>query len=322
VSHPDEPSPDQSNPAQSNPAQSNPAQSNPDQSNNDQATVAPDRPNNDQPTAAPARPPVRDGFDDGLGRWLALSARVDTATTMATWAEVRPDLCDSRGRARVTVVAYAFDAAVGMIAGIAALPNWVVTIDLAIRALGPVTVGPVRVESEVRRVGRSQVLVEGRAYDQGDGDRLVAIGTGNHAVLVPEGGAPMPDPVYGLVMRQADPWAGETRPDLPEQFGVVRTGVGAAVLPMDTRTRNPWGILHGALYVLLAEEAVATLPGGPWILSDLDLRFMAPVRTGPAAASATIVDATASGAIARVEVRDGLEGRLCGLILAAVLRFE
>jgi hypothetical protein len=157
------------------------------------------------------------------------------------------------------------------------------------------------------------VLVEARVFDQGAADRLVAIGTANHAVLVPQGGAPMPEPTYGLVLRQGEPSEGTPRPDLAEHFGVRRTPNGA-VLDMDARTRNPWGILHGALYVLLAEEAAPS-----WQLEDLDVRFVAPVRTGPAVASAELVDSGTEdrSAVLRVEVRDGPYGRLCGLLMAS-----
>jgi len=103
---------------------------------------------------------------------------------------------------------------------------------------------------------------------------------------------------------------------LLERYGVrpVPGIAGAAELDVTGPARNPWGILHGSLFALLAEAALASaLPGAR--IDDLIVRFVAPARVGPARALATPV----GGNLWRVDVRDvGNDDRVCGTSFARV----
>ena len=86
---------------------------------------------------------------------------------------------------------------------------------------------------------------------------------------------------------------------------------------MVDNARNPWGILHGCLHTLLAEDAARSLVDGR--ITGVSIRFMAPVRVGPARAHATLLASSAGSVTVRVEVRDpGAHDRLGSLALITV----
>jgi acyl-coenzyme A thioesterase PaaI-like protein len=86
---------------------------------------------------------------------------------------------------------------------------------------------------------------------------------------------------------------------LADRAGCERERPGTAVLPQTEDGLNGAGTMHGGLLALAVEEAVLSLAPGE-TLSALALRYLAPVRVGPAVARATL-----QGGIGRVEVRDG-----------------
>ena len=267
-----------------------------------------------------------DGFDDGLTQYFELAARRASDETMSTWIELRPDLVDASGAALVAVIAYLVDSAVGMAAGFAALPQWVVTADIDLHLVARATAGPLRADSRVVRAGTRQVLADCTVYDEGSG-AVVATATANHSVLSPERAAPMSVPPPDEIFRHAPatgrgqqgpsgPLSGQSRPPLLERYGVrtVPGLAGAAELDITGPARNPWGILHGSLFALVVEAAMASAQPQARI-DDLMVRFVAPARVGPARAQATFVD----GNLWRIDVRDvGNDDRVCATSFARV----
>lgn len=258
-----------------------------------------------------------DGFDDGLTRYFELAARRASDETMSTWIDVRPDLVDASGAALVGVLAYLVDSAVGMAAGFAALPQWVVTADIDLHFVARATAGPLRADSRVVRAGGRQVLADCTVYDEGQGV-VVATATANHSVLSPERAAPMSIPPPDEIFRHTPNGrlGEEPRPPLLDRYGVrpVAGVEGAAELDITGPARNPWGILHGSLFALLVESAMASaLPDAR--IDDLIVRFVSPARFGPARAQAMCV----SGNLWRIDVRDvGNDDRVCGSSFARV----
>jgi acyl-coenzyme A thioesterase PaaI-like protein len=253
-----------------------------------------------------------DGFDDGLTQYFELAARRASDETMSTWVGLRPDLVDDSGVALVGVVAYVVDAAVGMAAGFASLPNWVVTADMDLHLLAPAKVGPLRADSRVVRAGSRQVLADCLVFDEGAGI-VVAAATANHSVLPSDRGLPMSVPEPNRIFRQP-PRHGVVRAPLRERYGIrtVAGSVGVAEVDITGPARNPWGILHGSLFALLTEVALLDARPGACI-DDLILRFVAPAREGPVRAIATAIDE----ALWRVDVRDaGADDRIACTSLA------
>ena len=247
-----------------------------------------------------------DGFDDGLTQYFELSARRAADETMSTWIDLRDDLVDDSGAALVGVLAYVVDAAVGMAAGFASLPQWVVTADMDLH-LGPkAKVGPLRADSRVVRAGSRQVLADCTVHDEGAG-LAVAWATANHSVLPSDRGAPMSVPEPGAIFRNTRRGT-VPRPPLRERYG-IRTlppsdgAAGAAEVDITGPARNPWGILHGSLFALVCETALLDARPGLRI-DDLMLRFVAPARVGPARAQAIELD----DGLWQVDVRDAGNG--------------
>ena len=93
-----------------------------------------------------------------------------------------------------------------------------------------------------------------------------------------------------------------------------RLGPGVATLPTTEEGLNASNTLNGGLIALVIEEAALSLAPGS-TLASMALRYVRPVRVGPAVASATL-----SGGLGRVEVRDaGREDRLS--VVATVRTF-
>jgi acyl-coenzyme A thioesterase PaaI-like protein len=102
--------------------------------------------------------------------------------------------------------------------------------------------------------------------------------------------------------------AGGTRLSVPyaERAGCARTAPGEATISHSDETLNASNTLNGGLIALAVEEASLSLSPGS-VLVSLDLRYLQPVRVGPAVADADVRDG-----LGRVEVRDtGNDDRLC-----------
>lgn len=255
-------------------------------------------------------------WDDGLSGWFELAARHDGDHHVSTWVPTRPDLLDDAGHAQLGALTFAVDAAVGMSAGWSAMPGWIVTTDVDLRLFGPVAAGPMRAEATPLRRGRSQVLVEARVFDEGDDDRLVAAGSANHNILPAAAGVAIDVLPVGVVHRQ--PSLPHPTPPLHEHFGLLTRAPGVVEAPMNGTTRNPWGILHGALHALLADHARRAI--APGHVESVTVRFAGPVRVGPAVARAQLVGVHADRrAVVRVEVVDaGADDRLGSLTFLGI----
>jgi acyl-coenzyme A thioesterase PaaI-like protein len=96
------------------------------------------------------------------------------------------------------------------------------------------------------------------------------------------------------VQRLAEPFA--------QRAGCERREPGTAVLPRSDDGLNSSNTFNGGLIALVVEEAVLSLSPGATV-SSLILRYLRPVRIGPAVASAK----TGSG-LGEIEVRDAGSG--------------
>ena len=100
---------------------------------------------------------------------------------------------DADGRTPTGVLAALTDSIGGLASGIAAHPDWIVTTNLTLRRapaalFGPVGTGPLMLDTEVLRRGRSAIVTR-TAVTSTDGT-AVATGWMTAAVLTPTGGPP------------------------------------------------------------------------------------------------------------------------------------
>jgi acyl-coenzyme A thioesterase PaaI-like protein len=166
-------------------------------------------------------------------------------------------------------------------------PGVPVTLDLDVHLhRPPVGCDEVEMHARVQKAGRSVSVLSVEITD-GGGE---ALGFG-HATFM---AAPNPSLRMPTIVRDE----GLLRPhaaslDMPyeERAGCERVGAGIASIPMRPDGLNASGTLNGGLLALAVEEAA--LSAAPTTtLASLAMRFVRPVRIGPA--------------IAQAEVRDGL----------------
>jgi uncharacterized protein (TIGR00369 family) len=226
----------------------------------------------------------------------------------SSWIACRPDLLDERGNLHPAVVGYLIDSTAGVVCGMAAVPNWVVTADLQFRIVRADTVGPVRADAVAVRPGRRQSLGEVRVVDEGADERLVAVGTVNHLVIAKDDDLDVPaDMPIGVRYGPADPI--EHLPaQLVEHFGLRgEAGSGVAELDVVGDAVNPLGILHGGLLSLLAISAARSKAADPDAVrvTDVVLRFVGSLpRDRVARATAEVFSAGTAASVARVAIAD------------------
>lgn len=238
---------------------------------------------------------------------------VDPDDTVTNWITARPALADPLGNLRLGAITFVADGAGGLAGGLACPDgSWVVTTDLEVRLVRPVPSGRVRIVGRTVRAGSTTVVCDLDLFDDASGERLGAGSITNHALVTPT--APPKDMWRrGRVLRPAEP----DRVDVPvrELLGVAVLDEGTVEIPVTDDVRNPWGILHGGVVAVGAEEAVLAHPaaaGRPTL--GMLVRYLAPTRTGPARFVAELIGESPAGALFRVRSTDvGAGGRATGV---------
>lgn len=243
---------------------------------------------------------------------------------------------DAEGRLETGMLTAVVDGIGGMTSGLASLPDWIVTTNLALRRAddalsGPRGTGPLVVDVRVLRRGRSSVVTRGDVTSTA-GDAVATFWL-TCAVLTPEGGPPQFERPVGRLERvvpddpifRSPPW---------EFFGLeAGTRIGEVVLHPEPRLRNPWGILHGGATAVALDTAARGLATGTIepsaatgaVVTDLVVHYLSPGRVGPLVARATDVgpstDSSHGDRSVRVEVRDhGADDRAVALAMTTVRR--
>ncbi len=194
---------------------------------------------------------------------------------------------------RTSILATWVDHVAGLAAITVLAPRVPVTLELDVHVYGQApSDGTVHAVARLLKAGRS-VVVSGVDITDDDG-APVAIGTASFMVA-PDPRAELPSDFS--LDRLADPGLRLRRP-FAERAGCRRREPGVAVLPRSHDGLNAAGTVNGGLIALVAEEAALSLTPGA-TLSSLALRYLRPVRTGPAVATADV-----RGGLGRVDVRD------------------
>jgi acyl-coenzyme A thioesterase PaaI-like protein len=178
-------------------------------------------------------------------------------------------------------------------------PRVPVTLELDVQLYRPApSAGRLQAIGRVAKAGRSVIVIEVDFLDE-RGETFAF--SGSSFMAAPDSSVTLPLPA-SIDRPPREPTM--TLP-LADRAGCKREQPGTAVLPRVEDGLNGVGTIHGGLLALAAEEAVLSLAPGE-TLSSLGLRYLQPVRVGPAVATATI-----SAGLGRVELRDcGREDRL------------
>jgi acyl-coenzyme A thioesterase PaaI-like protein len=202
---------------------------------------------------------------------------------------------------RASILATWIDITAGYLAVDAVSPRVPVTLDLDLHLnRQPDGCRAIRTVGRALKVGRSILVLRVDVTD----DEGETIGLGHASFTA----APNPSLVMPPMERGEDrmPYQPPTlqRP-FAERAGCERRGPGVAVQPKTAEGVNASNTLNGGLIALAVEEAALSVTPGA-TLSSLAMRYLQPVRVGPAVATADV-----HGGLGHVEVRDaGNEDRL------------
>jgi len=231
-------------------------------------------------------------------------------------APVEPHQRGAGGGLRTGGLLTSLDSLGGITSGLAVLPQRIVTTSLMATVSELSHVGPLRLQADVLRRGRTSVVTALDVVDEGAGDCHVAAATMTCAVLDP--GAMQLEFERPFVLAMPEPQADPVR---PEEFFCIEPGEGPVTrLRLEDQLRNPWGILHGGAVAMLADEAacratVAAHPGaaGPngVAATDVVLHYLRPVKVGPVEARCTVLGTRAGRTAVRVAIHDaGADDRM------------
>lgn len=243
--------------------------------------------------------------------------------SVSTRLRLHDDLRDHGGALRAGAVAYAVDVSTGLAMGLAVVDRdrWVVTTDLDLTLVVPVLSGPLRVRSQVLRAGDTTAVSAFTLHDEG-ADRVVGGGTCTGRPFPFEFDRSMLEMPVGGTRRHGD-GKRTTHGSLVRDLG-LRVGEDATVeVDADGSLRNPWGILHGGVTACLADVAAemagSAALGVPARVVGQMVRFLAPVRVGPARAVPSVLAADGSRALVEVRVVDaGADDRLAAVATSTV----
>jgi acyl-coenzyme A thioesterase PaaI-like protein len=200
---------------------------------------------------------------------------------------------------RISILATWADMLGGTLTMRAITPRVPVTLELDVHLYRPPPpAGRLRAVGRIAKSGRSVTAIEVEFLDE----RGEVFGfSGSSFMAAPDSSLTLPLPA-SIDRPPREPTM--TLP-LADRAGCQRQHPGTAVLPRIEDGLNGAGTIHGGLLALAAEEAVLSLAPGE-TLSSIGLRYLQPVRVGPAVATATI-----SAGLGRVELRDsGRDDRL------------
>ena len=207
------------------------------------------------------------------------------------------------------------DSVGGLCGGLAALPGWVVSTNLMLRAVNRQVVGPIGLASTLLRVGKHATVTGVTITDLGADDALVADGAVTSAVLEPAGGPPVYERPFAL---SAAPLDDAATPHLTEFLGAQPSGRDQLTLEITDELRNPWGILHGGVTAALVDLAGIHATGAA-ATTDCVLHFVSPGRIGPVTATVASHGVRPDGRLLRIEVHDqGNENRLMAVAVTTV----
>jgi len=210
---------------------------------------------------------------------------------------------------RTSLLATWADHLSGLLAATAVTPRVPVTLQLDVHLYAPAPgSGTMRGRGRVLKAGRS-VFFADVEFSTDDGE-VFAMSTSSF-MTSPDESLNLPDnlSLHGPppTQRLALPFA--------QRVGCEGRGPGTAVLPHSVEGLNSSNTFTGGLIALVVEEAALSLAPGATV-SSLILRYLRPVRVGPAVASARI-----GSGLGEIEVRDaGNENRLS--VLATTRFFE
>ena len=207
---------------------------------------------------------------------------------------------------RAGVLVTVADVVAGWGANRVVFPRIPLTLDLTVRRLRPIEAGDgaeMDITARVLKAGVTTVVSEVVFADAASGEAVVM----SHATFI---NSPRPEDEFTEPLPARTHPSSLTRP-IMQDIGASVVAPGVAQLARVPYVLQPAGTIQGGAVGLLAELAAESFAAAP--IADLELRYLATIRIGPAVATASAV----SPDLVRVEVRDaGRPERLAALAMA------
>ena len=268
---------------------------------------------------------------------LGMEAELTSETTAKVRTRVTPFVTTVDGGVRSGVLATLVDIVGGAIAARVLRPDWMATADMALQLVGPVSGPWVEARGSVVRRGRTTLVIEAMVVcveEDGtdslvDGlafapDAPVAWASMTFSVLPAENPSSSIQAAGQLPVRWAFDGGGLDRPIL-EVLPVEVLDAAAGRLSVQVRPYlyNSFRAVQGGVIALLSEAAGAEalgaahgLDGASFVITDLQIAYLALGRVGPVVTSVRVLGSgpdSRAGAV--VEVRDsGADDRLMTVV--------
>ncbi len=223
-------------------------------------------------------------------------------------------------------------------------PDWTATQDLALHAVAPILEGPVIVDSRLVRAGKKTVVVSADVYDaHGITDLREAADAIDAADGAPRDGAPTLA-ARSLVTfarlprsaaRDADSytpskWIGKLRehPGVPVDgtiysrldFRVLDAAGGVLELDKHPAVLNSIGTLQGGAQAIFVEAAAHAMRPDQ-VATDIQVHYLAQMRSGPARSYGTVIRDAADHSVLSIRIVDaGDDDRLLTLTTVTLQR--
>ena len=212
---------------------------------------------------------------------------------------------------RTSILAMWSDMLGGILSLAAMRPRAGVTLELDVHLYRPApSCGVVRASGRTVKAGRT-VHVAHAEFSDSAGEPF-AFSTSSFMA------SPTSHPAPSLSTSTRAPASPPPRLSVPlaSRAALLRSAPGVATMPLSPHGLNGIGTMHGGLIALVAEESILALALAGSTVSSLELRYLSPVRVGPATATASGRDG-----LWRSELRDtGNEDRLAALATARTFR--
>ena len=185
---------------------------------------------------------------------------------------------------RMSILVAWADTVLGLLALQSITPRLPVTLELGVDLAAPVDgCETVHMIGRVIKVG-STVVVLAIEFADGEGARL---GIGHSLFMAaPDPGMSMPTGTWAL--DRFSSYRGALAEPFAERAGCTRIGPGVAEMRNGRAVQNSGRMLNGGLVSLVVEEAALSADPDGRTLASMMLRYLRPVRTGPAIAQADL----------------------------------
>ena len=268
---------------------------------------------------------------------LGMEAELTTETTAKVRTRVTPFVTTADGGVRSGVLATLVDIVGGAIAARVLRPDWMATADMALQLVGPMRGPWVEARGSVARRGRTTLVIEALVWcvEEDGTDSMVegqpvapvAWASMTFSVLPAENPSSSVQAAGELPVRWAFEGGGLDRSIL-EALPVEVLDATAGRLSVDVRPYlfNSFGAVQGGVIALLAEAAGAEalgaahgLDGASFVITDLQIAYLALGRVGPVVTTVRVLGSGPDGrAGAVVELRDaGADDRLMTVVNVA-----